>query len=167
MSVARPIAPARTVDAVEIAPLVERSLIALQGPDGLREAIHDPVLRLVGVSRLLQQMLIQPPDARRLIDTQLIEDGDVQTHVQEGVRFAMFGQEIPLQGGIGIADERLVFGVLAQDLDDLRLDRLEGFSGSGLLPSGDEDTSVTLAIVGEHGCEGLDVWARQTSFVES
>ena len=155
-SVSRSTRAGSAFHALEVARGVEGCLVALQCPERLGEAFHDAVLGLVRVAGGLHQAAIEPPDARRLIDAQLLEDGEVQAHVQEWIGFALLGEIVTLQGLLGLRHETVILGVSVQDLDDLSLDRLQGLPGLGLQPSGDEGATMAFTVVCEHGVEDLD-----------
>lgn len=114
----------RSPDAVEIAGLVEALGTLLGRPEGLGEAFHDAMLRRMRILATLAQGLEQCPNPRRAVDAELLVNRDVQTHVEEGVGLPSLGAEILVEDVLAGLEHGLIFGVLADHADDLRLDQL-------------------------------------------
>src|SRR5438132_5952096 len=101
--------------AVEVGGVVETRAVSLRLPDHLREAIHDVVPRLVHRAAADGEGFEGSADSRRLVDGDLLLDGEVHRDVQEGIGLAALGTPLAVAIALAVAEHRVVFRVLDHD----------------------------------------------------
>src|SRR5688572_29099418 len=74
--------------AVEVGGVVEGRSMVLSVPDRLGEAVHDVVPRVVHRAVLARERFDGGTDAWRLVDRELLLDGEVHLQMEEGVGLA-------------------------------------------------------------------------------
>ena len=101
---------------------VQWGLVTLRLPDGFTEAIKHVVECRVAVALATLAGLEGFPDARGLVDGELLLDGQVQGEMQEGVDLAILRAEV-LQHRLGIFKQGVVLGMMGDQIgsDDLEL----------------------------------------------
>jgi hypothetical protein len=136
----------RVLDASKIILVVERLAVLLDAPESSGQTVHHTVLGGMWIPGDGDQRLMQVADADWPVDAQLLQDNDVQAHVQERILIPRRGHEVPLENALRVGERVLVLRVHADDLDDLRLHRIEGLTRSGLGPGIDESATMGLAV---------------------
>jgi len=68
----------------------------------------------------------------------LFADAQVHREVQKGVGLAGLGREFRAEGALPVVEQRVILGVLADQGDQCRLERLQRLAAAALLPGLDE-----------------------------
>jgi hypothetical protein len=134
------------LDTFKIILVVKWLAVVLDAPEPSGQTVHQAMLGGMWVPGDGGQCLMQAADAHRPIGAQLLQDDNVQTHVQERILITQFGHEISLENAVRVGERALVLRVQTDDLDDLRLHRIEGPTRSGLGPRIDESATMGLAV---------------------
>src|SRR3990172_8761934 len=104
-------------------------------PQHLAQAFHHMMLRRVLVGKAHEYLPVIPADTPRLVDRQLLLDGDVHAEMQErigrcrrpasrGIRTSLYGslirflEKIALARRLGMFEKRMIFGVPQDHLRD-------------------------------------------------
>src|SRR5690606_9937057 len=106
-------------------------------PDDLAETFEHVVLRIV-LALARAQALVLRPYAGRLIDRQLLLDREVQAQVQERIDLAAFRRIVAIAMTFGRGDDRLIFGMVEQDLQRHGLEPGQRLPGAILTPGLEE-----------------------------
>ena len=122
-----------TAQALEVAHAVERRAVPLRVPKGLAQAFHDRMFGVVDVEFLAQSFVLGA-DAGWLVDADLLGDRQVEREVQERIHAPGFRREFLLQRTLGLPEERVVFGVLLDQVGGDSLGTGDDFTGAALAP---------------------------------
>jgi len=96
------------------------------------------------------QCLESDSDAGRLVDGQLLFDGQMQRHVQKGIDLSVFGGKAPYHD-LWIREQAVVFRVFQHDARCDGFEWRKDFLGLMLAPGFNEKLSNLLAGGIEHG----------------
>ena len=119
--------------------------ISLRLPQHLTQTFHDLVGRRVRIATLAGQPLPGSTDSGRLIDGQLLGNGEVHGQMQERIATTVGCVEAFADRVLGIVQERVVFRVGFDPVGGDCLDRRQGLTGEALLLRvAEEATDVML-----------------------
>ena len=114
--------------------------MALGVPQGFAQAFHDRMLGVVNLERLTQA-LVFGANTRRLVDADLLGDGQVQRKVQEGVHASGFGRELLFQRAFGLLEQGVLFRVLGDQVGGDGFRAGEDFARAVLAPGVAEEAA--------------------------
>ena len=117
-------APCCTPDAFQIPIGVKRTALALGTPERFAQTLKDGVFSLVHV-KTGTQLVVGGANSRRLIDADLIGDGQVQGEMKKGVHLSAFRSEFLLNGGLQVFQQGVVFRMLFDQVGSRRFGAFE------------------------------------------
>ena len=121
-------------------------------PEDFRQHFEHRVLGAVRVHQALRERSMDSSDAGRPVGGDLLAQGEMQAHVEEGVLAPTVGGVVGGEGvGTGL-EQGDVLGMLGDDGGDLCLERLEGLAGGVFAPGVEVHLAQLLAVLaGEDG----------------
>jgi len=123
--------------------------VTLRLPEGFRQALYHAMFRIMGVTCFDEQALVNDADAGRPVDSQLLAQTDMHAHVKKRVGLSRFRQVVPVDDGILVGKQRMIFRML---LDDLGNQAFHGFQGpvfQSFLPGFEVEAAELIAVVVE------------------
>jgi hypothetical protein len=142
--------------ALEIGDFVGRQTAALRFPQRLGEAFDHLMLGVVFATQSMCKIDEGLSNPEWPIGADLIANGEVQTHVQEGIRLSTLGSVVAIEHAIRILECGLILWMQLYHVRYLSLERLERQTFAALAPGLDVHLSKLIAglIVEEgHGIE--------------
>lgn len=147
----RPASGPLPLDTLQVAFDSQVTARALHLPDLFSQALEYPMLGVMGVTEAgLDHPLVQRANARRAVGGDLFQQRDVQPHVQKRIGFAAFRMPVASERLLALLQERLIFGMTLNHIDDLPLNRLQLLAGASLLPGIDELLAQLSTVDAEH-----------------
>ena len=122
----------------------------LRSPDHLTQAFEQRVQRRVLVAARGPDPVELGTNARRLIDRELLGDGEVQRQVQERIGLAALRLPVAIEMSLGRLDDRVVFRMERDQLRRRLLERRERLARAKLRPGADQETPRFIARRIEH-----------------
>ena len=139
-------------ETLEIDPFIRRGALALRLPQHFTQTFHDPVLGRMLIRELFKQFPIITADAFRLIDRQLLLDGNMHTQVQKRVGLTRIRRVIPVKRRYWCVEQRVIFRMTQGDLDYKLFHALELPAFTMGTPGAKENLACFPAIpAAEHG----------------
>lgn len=115
------------------------------------QTVDGGVLGLMFIPQVLYQVAVSERDAGRPVHFNLLNQCQVQAHVDKRVVVTGLREYVFVEIGVSVVEYRMVLRVPRRDLNDQLFERAERLLVSKLLPRVEENATHLFSITGEHG----------------